>query len=235
MNEQEKKELLERAKTLFRDSFAANHYKNTKSLNKVSSFTVNPFLHKYLTMFAFGEDTPENRAKALLFPRAFGTSVTTGFGSFIQKLCNELRQSYPSTTAGMDIEFDDATDGRHKYCQLKASPQTINKDDVKTVKDHFRAVINLGRTNGQAIAAMDCVVGVCYGIRSDLSSHYKKIDEDYPVYIGDEFWTRLTGDDHFYEDLINAFAEVAADINASGMVDETVQQLAEDIQNNMEE
>ena len=147
----------------------------------------------------------------------------------MQNLCNELRQSYPSTTAGMDIEFDDSIDGRHKYCQLKASPQTINKDDVKTVKDHFRGVINLARTNGQAVASIDCVVGVCYGTRKDLSSHYKKIDEDYPVYIGDEFWTHLTGDDHFYEDLINAFAEVAADINASGMVEDTVQKLATNI------
>lgn len=230
MTEQEKVELLTTAKKLFRESFAANHYNNTKNLDKISAFTVNPFLHKYLTKFAFGDYTPENRAKALLYPRAFGTSVTTGFGTFLQKLCNELRQSYPSTTAGMDIEFDDALDGRHKYCQLKASSQTINKDDVKTIKDHFRGVINLARTNGQAVAAMDCIVGVCYGTRADLSSHYKKIDEDYPVYIGDEFWTRLTGDDHFYEDLIDAFAEVAADISASDMVEETVQRLARNIE-----
>lgn len=229
MTEQEKATLLTKAKELFRDTFAANHYKNTEHLDKTSAFTINPFLHKYLTMFAFGEDTPENRAKALLYPRAFGTSMTTGFGNFLQNLCNELRQSYPSTTAGMDIEFDDSVDGRHKYCQLKASPQTINKDDVKTVKDHFRGVINLARTNGQAVAPMDCVVGVCYGTRKDLSSHYKKIDEDYPVYTGDEFWTHLTGDAHFYEDLINAFAEVAADINASGMVEETVEKLAQNI------
>ena len=230
MNEQEKLELLAKAKSLFRESFAANHYQNTKKLDKVSAFTINPFLHKYLTMFAFGEDTPENRAKALIYPRAFGTSMTTGFGNFLQTLCNELRQSYPSTTAGMDIEFDDALDGRHKYCQLKASPQTINKDDVKTIKDHFRGVINLARTNRQAVASIDCIVGVCYGTRADLSAHYKKIDEDYPVYIGDEFWTRLTGDDHFYEDLIDAFAEVAADISASDMVEETVRRLAQNIE-----
>jgi len=235
MTEAEKNALLTTAKDLFRDSFAANHFKNTQNLDKVKQFTVNPFLLKYLTMFAFGEDTPENRAKALLYPRAFGTSVTTGFGNFIQRLCNELRQSYPSTTAGMDIEFVDAIDGRRKYCQLKAGPNTINKDDVKTIKDHFRSVIHLARTNGQAIASMDCVLGVCYGTREDLSSFYKAIDEDYPVFIGDEFWTRLTGDDHFYEDLIDAFAEVAADINAADMVEDTVQKLADNIVETTEE
>lgn len=235
MTEQEKLALLEKAKALFRDSFAANHLRNTKKLNKLSAFTINPFLLKYLTMFAFGEDTPENRARALLYPRAFGTSMTTGFGNFLQTLCNALRQSYPSTAAGMDIEFEDALDGRHKYCQLKASPQTINKDDVKTIQDHFRGVIHLARTNGQAVAPLDCIVGVCYGTRADLSTHYKKIDEDYPVYIGNEFWTRLTGDDHFYEDLIDAFAEVASDISASSMVEETVQRLAESIEAAMQE
>ena len=100
-----------------------------------------------------------NRAKALIYPRSFGTSLVTSFGNFMQTLCNELKQSYPSTTTGMDIEFDDTVDGRYKYCQLKAGPNTINKDDVTTVKDHFRNAINLARTNGQAIASMDCVVG----------------------------------------------------------------------------
>lgn len=235
MTEAEKIALLNTAKELFRDSFAANHYKNTKKLDKVKSFNVNPFLFKYLTKFAFGEDTPENRAKALLYPRAFGTSINTGFGSFVQKFCNELRESYPSTTAGMDIEFIDAIDNRRKYCQLKAGPNTINKDDIKTIKDHFRGAINLGRTNGTAIASMDCIVGVCYGTREELSTFYKEIDEDYPVLIGDEFWTRLTGDNHFYEDLINAFAEVADDVNATEMVEETVQKLARNIEETTEE
>lgn len=234
MTEEEKRALLETAKRMFRESFAAKHYQNTKKLRKLDEFSVNPFLHKYLTMFAFGDYTPENRAKALIYPRAFGTSLTTSFGNFIQQLCNQLRQSYPSTAAGMDIEFEDSLDGRHKYCQLKAGPSTINKDDVKTVKDHFRELIHLGRTNGQAIAAMDCIVGVCYGVRSELSDHYKRIDEDYPVYIGKDFWTRLTGDEHFYEDLINAFAEVASDVDAVDMVEETVQSLAKEIEDREE-
>lgn len=232
MTVEEKNELLSTAKSLFQESFAANHYQNTKKLRKLKKFTVNPFLDKYLAMFAFGEDTPENRAKALLFPRALGTSATTGFGAFVQKLCNKLRQSYPSTTAGMDIEFEDSVDGRHKYCQLKAGPQTINKDDVKTVKDHFRGAINLARQNGQAIASMDCIVGVCYGTPNELSSNYRKINEDYPVYIGADFWEHLTGDSHFYEDLIDAFADVASDVCASDMVNQTIQKLAQDIEEN---
>ena len=240
MNEQEKIELLETAKKLFREDYAKNHLNNTKKLNKLKAFKINPFLHKYLTIFAFGEYTYENRAKALIYPRAFGTSLTTGFGTFIQKkVINELKQSYGSTNSGMDIEFIDAIDGRKKYCQLKAGPETVNKGDIKPIKDSFRGMINLARTNGIAISPMDCIVGVCYGNRSELNEHYKKIDEDYPVFVGDEFWTHLTGDEHFYEDLINAFAEIAIEFSASEVVEETVQRLAENIkqveekQNNM--
>ena len=78
-------------------------------------------------------------------------------------------------------------------------------------------------------------MGVCYGTRDDLSSFYRTIDDDYPVYIGDEFWTRLTGDNHFYEDLINAFGEVAADVNAANMVEETVHKLANNIEETTDE
>ena len=51
MTEQEKIALLTTAKDLFRNSFATNHYRNTEGLDKISKFNINPFLHKYLTMF----------------------------------------------------------------------------------------------------------------------------------------------------------------------------------------
>jgi len=41
------------------------------------------------------------------------------------------------------------------------------------------------------------IVGVIYGEASELSSHYKKINEKYPVIIGKEFWYRLTGKEDF--------------------------------------
>ena len=71
MTEQEKIALLTTAKDLFRNSFATNHYRNTEGLDKISKFNINPFLHKYLTMFAFGEDTPMNRRNAPEFKSYF--------------------------------------------------------------------------------------------------------------------------------------------------------------------
>lgn len=61
-------------------------------------------------------------------------------------------QNHNANTKKLHI---DVFDGIRKYCQIKAGPNTINKDDVPVIKDHFRALINLGRTNGVRIASAD--------------------------------------------------------------------------------
>lgn len=47
-------------------------------------------------------------------------------------------------------------------------PNTINKDDVKTIIDHFKGVKNLGRTNNLQIGLSDLIVGVFYGTNDEL-------------------------------------------------------------------
>lgn len=95
----------------------------------------------------------------------------------IQSLISALFQGLGSTTQGIDIEFMDATDGRKKYCQLKAGPNTINHDDVTTIINHFNGVRNLARTNNLHIGTNDMIVGVIYGEPSELSSHYKQTNQ----------------------------------------------------------
>lgn len=228
MDAAEKKKVLEDSKTFFRNHIATNHIDNTKKLGSVDAFNINPFLIKYLANFAFGNSSPENIAKALIYPRALGTSINTSFGTSMQYFCNEVLSSFASTTQGIDIEFVDAIDGHKKHCQIKAGPNTINKDDVQVIKNHFRSVINLGRTNGIRIASTDCIVGVFYGEKNDLSTHYKRIDEDYPVIVGQEFWYHLTGDSNFYNDLIEAFAEVAEEMDSSSLFEDVINQLSQD-------
>jgi len=46
------------------------------------------------------------------------------------------------------------------------------------------------------------------------------------VLVGQEFWHRLTGDEHLYAKLITAFAEVANEHDASTIIHETIQKLA---------
>ena len=229
MTEQEKQVILIKAKDFFRTRIAPNHIANTEKLEKISEFNVNPFLYKYNAQFAFGNSSPESIAKALIYPRVLGTSINTSFGTNIQFFCKDVLTAYASTTSGIDIEFVDTVDGQRKYCQVKAGPNTINKDDIGVIKGHFIALINLARTNGLRIATADCVIGILYGLPSELNGHYLKINEDYPVIIGKEFWRRLTGDPNFYDDLISAFAEVADEMDSSALVQRTIDRLASQI------
>ena len=230
MTEAERQTILLRAKNFFRTKIAENHRNNTAKLTSLSAFKVNPFLHKYLAQFAFGNSTPDSMAKALIYPRILGTSITTTFGTQLQQFCNEVLESFASTTSGIDIEFIDVTDGRKKYCQVKAGPNTINHDDVTTIVNHFQGVRRLARTNGLGLQMTDCIVGVFYGTEGELSQHYKRINEDYPVYVGVDFWYRLTGDQHFYGDLIDAFAEVADEMDSSNLISNIIERLADEIQ-----
>lgn len=232
MTEAERQAILDKSKVFFRERVAENHKANTEKLTSLAKFNINPFTHKYLANFAFGDSSAINMAKALVYPRVLGTSISTTFGTQLQYFCNEVLDSFASTTSGIDIEFIDAIDGRRKYCQVKAGPQTINHDDVKTICDHFNAIKNLARTNGMTDfnPLFDCVVGVFYGTPSALSVHYKDIQKSYPVICGQEFWERLTGDAHFYDALINAFAEVADEINCSDAVENVIDTLAKEIE-----
>lgn len=159
MDRQDNERILADARRFFRERLAENHLKNTEKLTSEDQFNINPFTWHYLAKFAFGDTSPESLAKVLIYPRVLGTSISTSFGTMLQYFSVDVLKGYASTTQGIDIEFDDALDGHHKYCQLKAGPNTINKDDIKTIEDHFKGVKALARTNGLRVAMDDCIVG----------------------------------------------------------------------------
>ena len=231
MNEQDKQEILSKAKVFFKDNIVENHIKNTKKLKKVKEFIINPFLVNYLANFAFGNTSKENIAKTLVYPRILGTSINTSFGTQIQTFCCEVLSGLASTTSGIDIEFVDAIDGRKKYCQIKSGPNTINHADITSIKDDFKAIKNLARTNRlpNFNPNIDCIVGVLYGTENDLSQFYKNINEEYPVIIGQEFWYRLTGDENFYNELINTFVSIADEVDSTDLINDVIQELAEQL------
>lgn len=234
MTEQERLEILLKAKQFFREKIVVNHIKNTEKLRRLSSFTFNPFLSKYLANFLAGDSSPESIAKALIYPRVLGTSINTSFGTHMQYFCSNVLSGYASTTSGIDIEFEDQVDGRHKYCQVKSGPNTINKDDVTTIKQHFNGIRNLARTNNLQLHFTDLIVGVFYGTREELSAFYKAIDKEFPVYIGQEFWHRLTGDPEFYDHLIEAIGEIAFESDGTNLLQSVIADLAKQIEETIE-
>jgi hypothetical protein len=223
-------EIISKWKTFFRDTIAENHRINTLKLSNINEFNLNPFLDNYKANFLSGDSSPISKATALVYARVLGSSINTTFGTNLQKFCSDILSAYASTTSGIDIEFNDFVDGRRKYCQIKAGPNTINKDDVKTISDHFVAVKNLARTNNSNIGFNDLVVGVFYGEKHELSSHYKKLSNDYSVFVGQEFWYRLTGDEKFYFELTEAIDEVAAEYDGRELLNSVITKLAIEIE-----
>lgn len=234
MTEEQKISIIESGKQYFREVIIPNHIRGLENL-KLKDFSINPFLVNYLAAFLCGNTEPLSLAKALVYPRILGTSINTSFGQNIQIFISSIGQITGNASGidGIDIEFIDALDKRKKYCQCKAGPKTINKDDVATIIGHFSHLLNKARLDRLDIGINDMIVGVLYGEPNELSGNYKIIDRTYPVYCGAEFWEHLTGDTQFYHRLARAFGEVVEEDNIDGSnlilrkIDEIAQEIEE--------
>ena len=223
-------ESIEKAKVFFKNEIAAVHLKNVAKSGSLKQYKVNPLLKDYLAYFLRGDNSAKSIAEALILPRVLGASINTSFGSSSQRMITEIFEGLGSTTSGIDIEFVDAIDGRKKYCQVKAGPSTINHDDVKTIKDHFKMAKNLARQNKLSIGFDDFIVGVLYGKTSELNTNYTSIRREYPVLVGQEFWHHLTGKPDYYQDLIQAFGEVAQAVDGREVLEAAIAQLTAEIE-----
>ena len=233
MTNKEKTSIIQSGKEYFRQIIIPAHLKGLEGL-RLKDFDVNPFLINYLAAFLCGNTESLSLAKALVYPRVLGTSINTSFGSNIQYFIAGLKEITSSGSAipGIDIEFTDAIDGRKKYCQCKAGPKTINRDDMNTILRNYKEFKN--NTHWDSLCETtddDFVVGVLFGGSSELSTNYKTISATYPIYCGAEFWEHLTGDKHFYNRLTKAFGEVVEedDTEEKRLINNVVKSLSEEI------
>lgn len=230
MNDAEKSEILEKAKGWWRDELATSHAKNTLKLTRIEEFSINPFTWAYLSYFLEGKLDEKTLAKVLIYPRILGTSINTTFGNKTQSFITTVFDGVlGSTTSGIDLEFADKLDGRKKYAQLKAGPNVINADDVEPIKEKFRGAKRLARTNNLSLNDDDFMLCLIYGEPWQMSTHIRKIQKDFPVAIGGDFWVRFTGDVDFYTDLIDAIGEVASEFDMKNEISRVIDELAIDI------
>ena len=230
-NTQEQKELINAIVDHLVEDFFKEHLKKiTTKHSKLKSYKRNPFTDKFSAKF-FGAYTPENLAKGLLYPKVNGTSLATSFGTILQQILVTVKIVDGATNPGIDIEFIDKTSRKKKYCQLKAGPNTINSGDIKKIKENFEKIIKLARTNDKSseLSNNDFIVGLLYGSKKELSSHYKKINESYPVLPAEEFWYKITGYQDFYQELIKAVNEAVEQFSPSVVLDEALNLLTEEI------
>lgn len=227
MTVEEKETILLKFRQWFKDSLIESHRKNTEKLRDINEFNINPFLLYYLSNFLEGNSEPESLAKALVYPRALGTSITTSFGALMQgQFITKVLGAYGSSIAGIDIEFIDQLDGRKKYCQLKSGPNALNRDDVTTIKNHFKELQNRSRKNEGDVRIGDLVFCLIYGEKSEMNSFVKELGADYNIFIGKEFWQRFTGDEHFYRDLIISAGQIANDVDMKNVVEDVITDLS---------
>lgn len=124
----------------------------------------------------------------------------------------------------LDFDFRDKKDRKKKSCQLKAGPNCLNSSDVKQLIHEFRKVTRRTRTN---FGKSEIVAGVAYGEPADLSPNYKKLQEEgVQVYIGQEFWHRVTGDKNFYAKLIKRCEKAANQSRVRKVLNETIKKLS---------
>jgi len=228
LSKPEKEKILESATSFFTERIALRHKARIIKLANPKSFKINPFLQVYLAKLLCGETNPESMAKSLILARALSPSITTICGREMQHFCTAVLQGYGSSTTGLDIEFVDELDGHKKYCQLKLGPNCLNKGDIEPLASKFQTILATARGNNLRLATDDLIVGVAYGTPKELSNNYKNLTRKYniPVFVGSEFWHRLTGDIKFYDDLIAAFGRAAEKADTVGLIDETVELLA---------
>ncbi len=227
-----KEVLLNKACEIFEEKIFQNLIsQGLKKHSKISSYNINPFLVYYLSNFGFGDSTPDSLARALLLPRVLGSSISTSFGSNVQNMIVEIFPNVRgSIGSGLDIEFEDKTDGRYKYCQLKAGPNTINSGDVSPIINELQSGYRLLKQNGNRVVKDDDIfVGVLYGEKNALSTHYKNIIPRFPVIVGEELWHKISGYEDFYSSLINKLTSLAETHDAKKKLEEACNRLADEI------
>lgn len=116
---------------------------------------------------------------------------------------------------------------------MKAGPNTVNYDDVETIKTKFTKIKNLARQNSRQLNIDDLVIGVLYGTPDNLNAFYKALAQDFPIYVGEDFWYRFTGDKNFYLELVERFSKVALETDAKELLDNVINTLSKEIQDNL--
>jgi hypothetical protein len=214
----------------FSEVVIEKNMQNIQKLKKASTFEINRYLAPYVSQALTGDITAEGIARGLVQGRAMVTSLNTSFGDRMQIfIIDQIKEVVGSAIAGIDIEFTDCIDGEKKYAQVKAGVSTINKDDVAPIVSKFKGIRSKARRDGVRINEDQTVICVLYGEKASLSAHYKKlIDEGVDVYVGDDFWERLTGQKGMEQRLFKACLNAAAKADVKPLIDEVVSELAKD-------
>ncbi|MDM7540008.1 PmeII family type II restriction endonuclease [Leuconostoc mesenteroides] len=225
-------ELLERAQSFFEEKFMKNQKAAFKKLS-LDKIKYNPFLIRELASRISDTIDANSVAKALVYPRVLGTSANTAFGSNTQNMIVEIMgQDVVSNVSGMDIEYHSPVTGDYRWAQLKAGPNTINKNDIAPMENDFQKAQNLAKQNRNTRFTFNSpVCAILYGEHDQVSSVYKTMESNgkINILVGEEFWYDLTGYKDFYQQLIKSIKQASQSISLKPTIDEAVTRIEKEI------
>lgn len=218
--------ILSNVETWINKEFINIHKNNANKLRQYESFNINPFLLKYLSKLAYGEATPATMAKVLGLTRALGSSSSTTFGNAIRKFCiNGLQgrvQKYADSHA--DVKFYDYIDQRNYWARLRLGPDNLNSRTAENFLDKFRDL-----ESRDAAAAGSCAIGVLYGEIGSVNPSFKWLeDQNIRIFVGEEFWHRITGRKDFYKKLVEEI-ESSLDRHSESYLDDVIKELEQNL------
>ena len=172
------------------------HVKNLKSLSP-NDLVLNHFSASYAAGTIGGVPlTANSLARALVIPRALGSSLSTIVSRQLRFFCGELPGVEVVGKHANQVNYTDRVDDTNRIGIFAGGPSNLNSPGRKTLEGKLtRLHAQIGRS------APAPVVCVTHGEISNLNSSFKKLDPKYAVFVGGDFWHRVTGDPNFYREL----------------------------------
>lgn len=167
----------------------------TNKLKNLDLLTIlknkNPYLYR-----AKGLSTARQIVDSIL--SAFvSSSEETMFGQvFFEPLAIAASGGHKSLATGIDVQIEKKDENTVYAIAVKSGPKVFNADSKKRQEQNFQAGMKLA---SQAKERYVPIIGYGYGSKQQTNKGTPKI---YQELSGQDFWTEITGDPEFYQDII---------------------------------
>lgn len=187
----------------------------------LSSYSPNPFVTPYLSKLIDNEYNAYGSASALYLSRVLTTSINTAFGSHIRKILVANSLAISINSRSNIISFTDRTTNAHTVCLLKSGPNTINSGDKVGIRNKLEAYNTFDNK----------AIGIIYGSVADINAHYVALQSRFELFVGADFWHRITGHPNFYNDLTRELRHLIEEFDTHGRVQSGLNSLTNRIVN----
>lgn len=176
--------------------FLDTQFEHLKNL-KLDDLEINVLLVK-----ALGFTTAEETVEFYLYQRITRGAVTSWGQKALEDLCivagaEKIPNEENVEVSGKRFDLKKRLDGTNYFIQLKSGPNTMNIGMVDSLNEMIKKI---EEKDSEAFG----ILGMTYGTKSQISSQIrgKLIDFERRAFIGKDFWKLLSGNEHYYSELI---------------------------------